>query len=91
MIEDFLINQDSEDYGDDTRVIIQFQTMNPVSYKGVILLKWPANVVVYDQTYCKVTTHKLILRDICTFNLDERTLTIENAFAEVPPSYTGLI
>lgn len=56
------------------------------------MLKWPASVELYNTTYCKVTTYKQIIRnDLCVFDLDERTLKIQNAFVEVSRGYSGLI
>lgn len=48
------------------------------------MIEWPESVTLFPNTYCQVTTYKLILRpDVCIFDLDARTLRIQNAFSEV--------
>lgn len=87
-----IVAQETEEYGQVGKVTLQFTTVNPISQYGVMVLEWPTDVKLYPETYCAVTTHKQILRqNTCTFDLTRRTLTIRDAFVEVPPSYFGSI
>ena len=73
--------QDSEQYGEDTTLLLSFNPINEIPRNGYIELQWPESVALYGDTACNVTTSKLITTPgVCVIDLASRTIRIDGAF-----------
>jgi hypothetical protein len=72
---------------------LSFQTQNPISQQGTILLEWPTTVELFeDATFCRVNTFREILKEgTCTFDFARRELLVRYAFEELSQGYSGKV